>query len=728
MRRRAAAPGAVLAAALLMTAWTASAQSLPEGLRAVLDVNSSAVTTRTTTASGSVTTTDTTNFYPRLTLNLETLVSPTFRLTGGGVFEINSSSGRSGDTDIDTALTNLRPFVELRSTNALFAPGVGYYRRTNRMRSGGRTVLDLVNEDYAAYLTWNPEGLPRTSAQFVRTRTFDTNRTSQDGTRDLGSILSRYAFRDVNLYYQGTYLDTTDRVHGFESRQVSNGGRVEHSRSAFSNRLTWNATYYVNRQSLTTTARGEEGQVEFPVSAFAGLSSLNDTPVNGTLPQNPALVDGNLTAGAGINIGLSAPGLDSQARNIGLDLASLVEVNRLLVWVDRELPPNIASTFSWDVYSSTDNLFWKRETTVSAAPFGPFENRFQLDFRGVVARYLKVVTRPLSPAVIDAGRYPDILVTELQAILTRRAGEARGRQTRTMQNLNTDLRLRLLDAPMLYYEGSYWYNSVGIDGLERDTLSNGVSLTHRFNRLVGTYARAAIERGIQPEGRRNATVTNATLTLDPLPTLRTALLYTGQDEEIGGRPNDRQGFTVQTNAQVYRGVETQVGFGWNVTTRETGERLRDRLLNASATIAPRPDLTLSFTYSDTATTLTNAFGGLERYDTRSGYLTLAVDPFRTLHLVLGEEVVVMRNTKTRLTHNIGANWAPFPDGTLQLIVAYNEARRDLYFGTERTFRAGARWAFSRQSYIDLSYHRLESEFVSLSSDSRIYSADLKIFF
>lgn len=88
----------------------------------------------------------------------------------------------------------------------------------------------------------------------------------------------------------------------------------------------------------------------------------------------------------------------------------------------------------------------------------------------------------------------------------------------------------------------------------------------------------------------------------------------------------------------------------------------------------------------------------------------------------------MRNTKTRLTHNIGANWAPFPDGTLQLIVAYNEARRDLYFGTERTFRAGARWAFSRQSYIDLSYHRLESEFVSLSSDSRIYSADLKIFF
>ena len=194
------------------------------------------------------------NFYPRLTLNLETLVTPTFRLTGGGVFEINSSSGRFIGGETDSTVTSLRPFVELRSTNAIFAPGFGYYRRENRTRFGGQAGFDLVNEDYAAYLAWNPDALPRTNFQFVRTNTFDAERASQDTTRDLGSILSRYSFKDVNFYYQGNYLETTDRLRAFETRQVSNGGRVDHSRSLFANRLAWNAT--VSPARKTTSAAG----------------------------------------------------------------------------------------------------------------------------------------------------------------------------------------------------------------------------------------------------------------------------------------------------------------------------------------------------------------------------------------------------------------------------------------------------------------------------------------
>jgi hypothetical protein len=371
---------------------------------------------------------------------------------------------------------------------------------------------------------------------------------------------------------------------------------------------------------------------------------------------------------------------------------------------------------------------WTRETLVSTAPFGPFENRFQVDFRAVTARYLKLVTRPLSGAVLDASRYPDIFVTELQAFLTRSPGEVPDELTRTNQIFNTDVRLRLLDKPSLYYEGNYWYNGFDAPVPDRDTLSNGLSVNHRFNRLLAAHARGAYEQGRELEGRRTATVTNATLTLDPIPTLTSSVLFSGVDETIGDRLNDRKGVLVQTVAQVYRGVDVQFGFGWSFTTREGDEHLRDRLLNLNASIVPRQNLTLTLNYTDTTTTRSGTFTGDPRYHARRGFLTLAFDPIRTLHLVLSEEIVAITGEKTRTTHNVGANWTPFPDGALQLTVAYNENVRPLAYGTDRVFRPGVRWTFSRQSYVDVSYQVLESEFVGLKTESKIFGVDLKVFF
>jgi len=62
-----------------------------------------------------------------------------------------------------------------------------------------------------------------------------------------------------------------------------------------------------------------------------------------TLNPNPGLIDGNLTASAGINIGLPPVSGNTQPRHMGLDLLNVTEVNNLLIWVDRELPANIAN-------------------------------------------------------------------------------------------------------------------------------------------------------------------------------------------------------------------------------------------------------------------------------------------------------------------------------------------------------------------------------------------------
>jgi hypothetical protein len=120
--------------------------------------------------------------------------------------------------------------------------------------------------------------------------------------------------------------------------------------------------------------------------------------------------------------------------------------------------------------------------------------------------------------------------------------------------------------------------------------------------------------------------------------------------------------------------------------------------------------------------------GEPEFFTRRGYLTLGYDPVRTLHLVVEEEVVAVSEENTRVTTYIGVNWAPFPDGSLQVNVGYDDALRALEFGTERNFRSGVRWRFSRQSYIDVSYQKLRTEYTLQTTQAKTLSVDLRLFF
>ena len=733
MRRLAAAVPLLVTASLLVVSDAADAQDGIFGnLQKSLDSSFSSISTKVTDASGVATTVETKNINPRLTLNLDSLVYPNLRLNAGGVFEINRSFTKNlfsvddSVNKIDSTITRMRPFVLLRSTNPVFSPGVGFFRREDRARTGASSVK-LVNDDYAAYLGWKPDGGPQSDFQFVRTNTFDRSRAFQDSTKDFGSLISGYTHQNFSAYYRGAYLASNDRLRGLDTTQVSNAGRVAYSQSFIDKRLLWNGMYSINDQDITTRQSGDGGEVALPVIANGGLASLSDTPGTGSLSQSPLLVDGTLTASAGVALGLPPPGTNAQARNIGLDFLNRTEVNRLLIWVDRELPVDVAASFSWEVYSSVDNLQWKRETFVSAAPFGPFENRFEVDFSNLTARYIKVVTRPLSVIVPEASRFPDIFVTEVQAFLRRPAAEVGGTLSRTTHMVNTDVRFRLLDAPSLYYEGFYLYNGPDLFGRRRDTLSNGLSINHAFNRMFGVYGRGAYEQGTQPEGRRVATVTNGTFTITPVPTFRTSVLYTGQDERIAGLPNERRAIFVQNNVQLYRGVDVVFGLGWSFTNTENGEISHDRLTNISATVVPHQHVSLTFSYDGTVSDRSGTFVGNPQSHTRRGFVTVAVDPIRTLHLVLAEEFIDVSDEKARVTHNIGVNWAPFPDGALQFIFAYDEALRELAFGQERSVLGSVRWNLSRRSYIEVSYQRTRSEFVVQTTESRILSSDVRLY-
>jgi hypothetical protein len=713
---------------LTLFASSASAQEgIFTGMQKSVELTFSSLSTTTTFASGAVTKTDTTSVYPTVTLNLDGLLFPQLRLNTGGAFELNKLTTDTDGSETSSTISRNRPFFLLRSTNPVFSPGFGFFRREDRNRSAGLTDLKLINNEWDGYLGWNPDGGPRSQFQFVRTDIFDANRTFQDTTKDFGSVISNYSYKNLNLSYRGAYLDTNDKLHDVDTRQVTQGGRVGYSGSFIDKRLSVNGTYDILHQDLTTTASGKGGEVAIPVTAFAGLSALSDTPLMARLAQNALLIDGNLTAGAGVDLGLPVPPADTQARNIGIDFLNPAKVNRFLLWVDRDLPIEVANSFSWDIYSSLDNVVWKQETSVPVAPFGPFENRFQIDFTAITARYVKVVARPLSAAVANASSYPHILVTEIQPYFVQPPGDVHTTLAQTTHFVNTDVRMRILDAPALYYEGSYFYNGPGTLGTHTDTLSNGFSANHAFGRIFSAFGRIAREQGAEPEGDRTATVTSATLTIDPMPTLRTSLLWNGMNERIGGIPRSRNGFFVQNSAQPYQGVNLQFGVGWSATTELTGASSHDRIVNLSGTVVPRDHVSLTFNYDDTSSDRSGPFTGLPQTNTQRFYAAVAVDPSRTLHLVVGEEVVAVTGQQTMTTLDLAANWAPFPDGALQFTFAYNDALRPLEFGRDRSTVASVRWNLSRRSYIDVSYQRTRSEFVFQTNESRVFSTSLRLF-
>jgi hypothetical protein len=141
---------------------------------------------------------------------------------------------------------------------------------------------------------------------------------------------------------------------------------------------------------------------------------------------------------------------------------------------------------------------------------------------------------------------------------------------------------------------------------------------------------------------------------------------------------------------------------------------------------PRQRVSLTFSLDATATDRAGVFFGPPHTEARRVYAALAVDPLRTLHLVLGEEVITATGQQTRTTHNLGANWAPFPDGALQIVFAYNEALRPLEFGTERSTLGAVRWNLSHTSYLDVSFQRTGNASVPLKTASRIVSVSVRL--
>jgi hypothetical protein len=716
----------VLAFFLLCLPGKVFAQGLTQGFSGLLEFNYSFFSSKTTDSSGTVTKLNTNTYNPRLTLSVNTNLFPKLNLNAGVLMEKNISLSH-GDTEdhTRTSLTTVRPYLYLTLTDPLYTAGIGYNRREDTTKTTNTPRATLINDDYLGIFKWRPIGLPSFEAQIERTNTYDETRQVQDTTKNYISLLSKYSYKGLDLRYQGTYTDTDRKLSHLETVDTLHSAWINYSNSFFNRRVSLSTSYNINYEEITNTSQGT-GTVGIQLFPLAGISLSSDTVSPITLDPNPALIDGNLTASVGINIGLPPLGGDLRERQLGIDFFVPTEVNQLLLWVDRELPLTISSFFSWDIYTSSDNLNWTHQSGPVQAVFGPFQNRFEINFSNVTARYFKVVTRPLNAVVPGAASFPNIFVTELQAFLNQPVSGTKSKLNRTTQNYYLDSKVRILDIPTLFYELNYYYTKTDPNGQLRYTVSNGFSTQYRFSPVFSGRARVAREDGEEEKNSRQAWIYNAALEATPLKTLTHRLVFSGRDETIGGKNNNTNSILLYNIAELYRGLEVNFNVGKNFSTDVSKRKTDETDFQFLAVVIPHPLMTLNLNYKYSIVDQSGGGNPSASTTTQTGEFLLSYNPFRTLFLVARIDLSSVTNQRTLVTQNYGLNWSPFPDGNLQVRFFYNE---NLTTGgiKQRIINPGVRWNFTKRSYLDISYQRNTSKSLSLKTDENIVSAQFKFF-
>ncbi len=713
----------LLLPAILLASAIFSTESRAEGLSGYLEFEYSRADTELRNSGGQSVDTSSGSLAQLYSLNFDKKLYPNLGVLASGLFQKRDIASDVDGLKSDSTTTTLRPYVQLNLRTPLYFAEAAYSRNEEKRENTGISPVTTVRESFISTLYWRPDRLPDLRLQYSRDHLYDKERSGLDTVTDLYEATSNYRpTRALSLYYHGTLQNTDLRLSGTTTKELNNNGRVNYSNNWWRRRITFGMDYNISNQVLETETTGS-GEVGLRVIALGGgLSATSGTPENVTpLVPNPALTDGDLAAGTGINLG---PAGDTLSRNMGLDFILPAEINTLYVWVNLNVE-QVADAFSWRIYTSDDNQNWALRQTVSPAIYSPTFNRFEIRFANVNARYVKVATSPLSPAVPFATGFPTILVTELQAEIRRPASEVAGKLTTTSQNGTLDFRAILLEPVNLTYEFTYIFTKRA-PGELRYTVSNGLSFFRQLNKVFSGRGRVAFEIGEEQAGHREAVLYTASVTAVPFQTLFHSLTISGREETVAGGKDSSMSILLYNIAKLYEGIDANLGGGISFQEDPTGRKSRNTQVTGGATFVPNRKVNLTLLYNGT-TTVTSGGGlaGETTDSTRAAEADLAFTPVQTVYLFGSYRVETSTTAPRRNILNYSLNWSPFPDGTLHMTFYYNETVRS-DDSKERSIVPNLRWYFTRRSYLNLSYQNLKSETPALTTTSNVYSGTVRV--
>ncbi len=667
---------------------------------------------------------DSYRFDQRYNLDLSKTIYPYLTFATGTTFEWDNATSKTEGTKIETEERVLQPFVELRLNNPIYQASLEYRRTEVNEDTTDLPNTETIRNEYDAVLGWRPAELPQVFLRYSYTDTHDDPETVDLIDKLLTLEADYTVWKELRLSYLYTRTDTDNQITSLETLQQTHFGRAEYSHNFLDERLSLNSIYSMRYNTLEFSGAGVGTGAEIPLQRSQGLFSLDNTPQDGpALAVNNALIDGDLIASSGIDIGLA--GDETTLTNIGLDLGLSVDVDEIRIWVDRRLSGSVADSFSWDVYTSPDNTdssTWTLVATVSPALFGTVENRFQISFPAVNTRFIKVVTTPLSPAVPGAGSFPNIFVTEMQAFSTISDISAQDKTTTIEHTYDLNLRARLTDKTVLGYNLHYLFQDQDPISNKRTQLSNDIYLDHTFNKVFSTGARIS-RADEEVNGEDSVKYTYSALIRGGyLPTFDQTLTYSGTNtKEDEGSSYDNT-LILRSNAKLYRGWSAFVDMGYNWDKPLDSEREKSILFRLGTNFEPSQKITLNMNYQLRKITQPEE---TSRYDLN---LEAFYIPFITLYFNARFNVVDRGGSDRRTLQNYVVNWSPFPDGDLQFFFTYNETLRSVEDERERTIGPSLNWVLANHFFLEMFYNIRKTESNSQKIESNNFFAQLRMVF
>lgn len=620
--------------------------------------------------------------------------------------------------------------------------GVGAERR--EQSALGTSAGEFVTESYAGYATWRPLDLPELDLRASHVNTFDADRLAQDTTTDGAFFSARYNTPRSDLRYLLSWVRTTDHLRDSSTTAVEQAALGSRTDSLFGGRTsTYVSARLQSRNTLTESGGGGAtvARQQLPVAGLSAIETFPATTDRIVLSANPLLIDGNVTASAGVNVGY-APALagDRDLRDVAVRFGDeTTSVNTLYVWLDRPLTPGVASALAAGVqiYQSLDNQTWTAVALAKPPAPSPFENRLEITIPETRARYLKVVLRPLAVGVTTDGAYRDVFVTELQTLLVLPAALVPRHDSALVVAATAFARTSILRSPDLAHDISLDVAHDSEAPRTRYSIVNGLTLGRKLSAWLAGNARVQRQDLDAGRGHEGNWEWSAALIGNPLPTAYWTVTYSGRtDDQLTTQVSvpGALATTVRTTtishslsalgrADWYDGISSQANATGSIATQGTRT---SQSFQASGTTSLTPNTVVTISigalYNRSLTSSPETGDVLTQYARVDG--GLSVTPAPALSGAGTISRIVLGPTPTTLG-TLQVNYSPLR-GDVQVGVAYSSTLDTAAGTSTQVFTPSLRWNLRRNVSLTSAYTWLRNVVPVQTLVSRAVSVTLLV--
>jgi len=673
-------------------------------------------------ATGEKTDTDYSLFSQLYTLDFSKEFSPTILFNGGGMFNQDSTDTETNGFKSEGRDRNISPYAELQLNTPILQAGTGYRRTEFKETESRMETARRYIDEYTGRVDWKPVELPRVILTYNRTLNHDEPLTTDSETDNL-ELRSKYQYKDFTFDYSHTNLETLENVTDFQTTTETDNGAIRYMHS-----------YHDGKVSVSTGTRYKKDTVEFNGqgqrvvdAAVPGTSFYNlDDP-----PPATSNITSDFTFGSLDNVNLLGV---ARPLSFGLDFGSDTEVDTVYVVfqqkdptdpADRQATPaeieGIAHLFVWSVYESDDLEIWRRRD-VGQRSFNIFENRFELSFTGAKARYLKIVTTPLSQTLLPGK---EIRLSNLEPKRTLPADTSEFSTT----NWNADLAVnwKMSDKTSTGYDMNYRQEESKPFDDKRTWLNSGVNLRHIFTEIFAgnmRVVRSEISEKDEPDITSHTFSTS--LAGHYLETFNQTLTYSyghNDDEEKG--TSSVNSILLRNNLDLYDGWSMNLDNGYSWQYPEEGGESTNTFVRVGSTITPNRWMNVTLDYAISWSTQTDEPDNRDQ----TGGMVISWVPFRTLSLSADlsftDEEGATNDSYTKQMYSF--NWSPFQDGTLQFLLSYGDSQ-DTDGEKTKSLSPSLKWQISRNSLLTFEYSVGKYEDVQEETDFENMTVSLRIYY